>query len=464
VAGTPVEVDAPSGVWESDAAATLNIGNTGDEDRGFDGLLGELRISRVIRSEAWRTATYKTLNDQLNVYFPSWSFFADFIVVDEDSDYTKESEKLSWDTMRRDAYSYAYKDFGVDYFKNFEINFEMKIDEIMINSGGDFITIANTFGTQIEQINGDECIAVWAYGSGSGLNLQFRLKEYGGVEAVSIYTHGGSSSDLLYCKFIKTGKIAVVKFFTDSDRTSLRGGPLVYGDCDPVSAYRYMGMDNRDDDTYSSETWTGYIQNIDIIETDYDGGPTYEALESYTMVNSENKLTAYNTTITWSNLQQNDDFYAYKDFGADYFGDYDIEWESEMFNSEEQTSQVVFIALSNDLGAWETFNSQNAGIIVDAWYQTGLWNFRMRDFNGDAQDVDSTVGDVIYWGPFYFKFERSGTTCTCKIYDDSNRTNLIMSLSITGQSTPYRYMHAVNSRDAGSDRACWGHSRNFNII
>jgi hypothetical protein len=68
VAGTPVEVAAPSGSWDSDAAATLNIGNTGDEDDGFDGALGELRISRVIRPEAWRSATYKTLIDQLNIY------------------------------------------------------------------------------------------------------------------------------------------------------------------------------------------------------------------------------------------------------------------------------------------------------------------------------------------------------------------------------------------------------------
>jgi hypothetical protein len=449
----------PHGTWESDAPNTLNIGNTGDEDRGFDGLLGELRISKVIRSEAWRTATYKTLNDQLTLY--DTGFFALFTVIDEELDYTKLNEKMSWDTMHRYVVSYAYKDFGADYFKNFEVNFEVKIDDIMSNAGGDIIVISNTIGTQQDQMDGGNGIGMWAYGSGGAPNLRFAIKDWTGSDAASTYTHGGSSSDLLYCTVMKTGNIAVCKFFSDAARTN-RLAMIVYGDADPTGASRYMSITNRDSLTAGSDTWTGYTQNWEIIETDYDGGAPYEDLETYTMVNSENKLAAYNTTVAWSDLDQNDAFYCYKDFGVDYFGDYDIEWESEMFDSMQSTCQVTFIALGNDLGTWETFNSQDAGILFDAWYVSNIWNFRLRDFNGDAQDIDSTtIGNVKNWGPFYFKFERSGTTCTCKVYDDSNRTNLIISLSITGQSTRYRYMYVVNCRDAGGATPCWGHSRNF---
>ena len=68
VPGTPAETGTPSGAWDSDAAATLNIGNSGAEDRGFDGLLGEIRVSKVIRSNAWLAVTQKSLIDQLNIY------------------------------------------------------------------------------------------------------------------------------------------------------------------------------------------------------------------------------------------------------------------------------------------------------------------------------------------------------------------------------------------------------------
>jgi hypothetical protein len=392
-------------------------------------------------------------------------FFADFDVVDEDSDITKLDEKVSWDTMRRDAVSYVYGDFGVGYFKNFLVNFEMKIDDIMSNASGDIIAISNTIGTQQDMMDDQDGISMWAYGSGTGVNLKFRLKKHGGALSAVDYQPGGSSSDIIYCTFIKTGKIAVMKFFSDSEKTSLLY-QLVYGDCEAESAYRYMGITNRDSVTAPTDTWTGYTQHWEIIESGgYDGGSPYEELDFYTMVNSEGKLTAYNTTIVWSDLDQNDAFYCYKDFGVDYFGDFDIEWESEMFKQIETTSQVTLIALGNDLGTWEMFASQNVGIIIDVWWASNVTNVRLRDFNGDVQDIDTTaIGDVNKWGPLYFKLERTGTAVTCLVYDDPERTNEIISLSITGASTPYRHLHVVNSRGGGVADPCWGHSRDFNIL
>jgi hypothetical protein len=714
VPGTPAEIETPSGTWASDAAATLNIGNTGDEDRGFDGLIGEIRISKVIRSAAWLDLTYKTLIDDLIIYnlitfasqadipsdisdpvfdagedfdwfvredfdgdggippntelwkiiddtnnllsiyndrlehnieqdyagannpyllskfsmvddfdvqldfenieftlgtatiycplfrcfslvdevmlaqvgrrryggsndwtaagidrsqvnyggssgpaigklritrisgeirvyywitsqwewggntagllvanddtreiyfkvyweqettgraraaidnflinsgtalpievkftsqadigfgMSSWGsaggagFFADFTVVDEDSDITKLDEKVSLDTMRRDAVTYVYGDFGVDYFKNFIIKFEVEIENIMSDAGGHVIIISNTIGTQQDQIDANDGLGVWTYGSGSGVSLQFRLKDNSGALTAVDYIPGGSSSPLLYCTMMKSGNIGILKFFSDAARTTLLS-ILVYQDAETLAAWRYMSITNRDSTTATpSDTWTGYTQKWEIVTADYDGGAQYEAIETYTMVNSEDKLTAYNTTIVWNDLDQNDAFYAYKDFGVDYFGDFDIEWESEMFKAIENTSQVTLIALGNDIGTWEMFASQNVGIIIDVWWASNVTNVRLRDFNGDVQDIDTTaIGDVNKWGPLYFKLERIGTALTCLVYDDPERTNEIISLSITGASTPYRHLHVVNSRDTGVADACWGHSRDFDII
>ena len=63
------EVSTPSGSWVSDASANLWIGDRKDDDRCFDGKISEVRISNVVRSEAWLKATYETLFDT----FGSWS-------------------------------------------------------------------------------------------------------------------------------------------------------------------------------------------------------------------------------------------------------------------------------------------------------------------------------------------------------------------------------------------------------
>jgi hypothetical protein len=63
-----VESTAPSGTWDSDAPATTKIGIRDGGDREFDGLIGEIRISKMIRSAAWLKATYHTFFDTLITY------------------------------------------------------------------------------------------------------------------------------------------------------------------------------------------------------------------------------------------------------------------------------------------------------------------------------------------------------------------------------------------------------------
>ncbi|MCK5608387.1 hypothetical protein KAR91_41275, partial [Candidatus Pacearchaeota archaeon] len=61
----------PSGTWDNDAAEDMWIAardNSGP-DREFDGLIGEIRISKVIRPAEWLKATYNTLFDT----FGTWS-------------------------------------------------------------------------------------------------------------------------------------------------------------------------------------------------------------------------------------------------------------------------------------------------------------------------------------------------------------------------------------------------------
>jgi hypothetical protein len=59
------EVLTPATAWVSDASANLRVGIRDGGDREFDGKIGEIRISKIIRTDAWLKATYYSLLDQL---------------------------------------------------------------------------------------------------------------------------------------------------------------------------------------------------------------------------------------------------------------------------------------------------------------------------------------------------------------------------------------------------------------
>lgn len=407
-------------------------------------------------------ANIVNINGQAIPALGPYESFATFTVVDEDSDLTVAGTRVDWDTLRRDAVTYMYKDYGVDYFQNFVINFEFKIDHTDIDAGGNIIYVGNTIGTLQDVIDASDGLAMWSYGSGIGENLQFRLKDFAGAVSAEIYSDGGTSSNLLYCTLSRSGDLLVFEMFSDEARET-EIATVVYGDASISDAYRYIGcVGNRDDSAQPSDTFTGYLQSLEIIETNYDGGEPYEDLETYTLVNGENKLSVYGTTIAWSDLDQDDAFYCYYDFGADYFEDYVVEWHTNMFKSTHATSQVVLLAFGNDIGTWNIFNTQDDGIIFDWYWQVNVTNFRLRDFNGDVQDI--YAGPHVSFWKHWYRMERVGTLTTVSLFSDPERETLITSVNVTSAATKYRYMYALNSRDAGAADPCWGHSRDFNII
>jgi hypothetical protein len=62
------QVVGGSGTWQNEAAANLLIGDRADGDREFDGKIGEIRVSKIIRPDEWIKATYYTLSDGLLTY------------------------------------------------------------------------------------------------------------------------------------------------------------------------------------------------------------------------------------------------------------------------------------------------------------------------------------------------------------------------------------------------------------
>ena len=68
VAMTAGQYDVPSGPMDSDAAASLTIGNRTSLDRTFDGTLDEMRLSSVVRDADWIATEVRNQDDPTAFY------------------------------------------------------------------------------------------------------------------------------------------------------------------------------------------------------------------------------------------------------------------------------------------------------------------------------------------------------------------------------------------------------------
>ena len=100
---------------------------------------------------------------------------------------------------------------------------------------------------------------------------------------------------------------------------------------------------------------------------------------------------------------------------------------------------------------------------VDIYRNASGLNTRIFDHSNSNSDTRLDSG-VSTHTRRYFRFERSGTTATLKIYTDSARTNLLDTLSITCETGDKRYMYAMASRDGVASVTISGDTRNFEIL
>ncbi len=78
---------------------------------------------------------------------------------------------------------------------------------------------------------------------------------------------------------------------------------------------------------------------------------------------------------------------------------------------------------------------------------TSPQNITMRDYRSGTFNDDAWNG-LSQSTPYYLKIERVGTALTCKIYDDSGRTNLLHTLAITlASSTAFQYIAICTGND-----------------
>jgi hypothetical protein len=194
---------------------------------------------------------------------------------------------------------------------------------------------------------------------------------------------------------------------------------------------------------------------------------SYEPFENfldYTEVDSATNpaitISSWNT-ITFTNMRRDITGYVYNDFGPSAFKSFEIEFQANASDSQNDGTATVF-AVSNTLGSIQSHIDANDGTLVIFSNNGGNFAVTLIDYNTDDSDSYIYGGTTI---PLrYYTVKRSSNNATLEIYSDSNRTVLVDTLSIFAATTPSRYLYALQSRNTGSSTRITGTTRYFEIV
>jgi len=177
----------------------------------------------------------------------------------------------------------------------------------------------------------------------------------------------------------------------------------------------------------------------------------YEDFQNdYTEVDPNGRFTLATVKNTISGFQQNEAAYVYKDFTADYFNALDVDVTLYVNSSSELYGQAG-VAFANAVDDRSGFGSDAlwAGISdrgLDSWISL------FRDYDKENDYFNSEGLYAVY----YISISRSagGDGATCYIYDDSGRTNLVDTLSVS---------YGTSGQDAGATRPFTGYIENMDL-
>lgn len=188
-------------------------------------------------------------------------------------------------------------------------------------------------------------------------------------------------------------------------------------------------------------------------------------------------MTYEDFTDGWTEVEEQDDIqktanhvdfyftldrttYFYKSYGLDRFGDFTHHIDAKIIDMNDGHLGYFYV-LSQDLGDWYYLYT-DAHTAIGVRFQRGgdgTYYVFLTECHGDLQYTDIYAG-ISAGTMYYFEIVKSGTSLTCKIYSDSDRTDLIDTLSLTLQANhKFEYAMACSSYDNGSS----GYAGNLDV-
>jgi len=220
---------------------------------------GTAQNFEIVTHSSSSSISSSSISSSSTSYEPYENLLA-YTKVDSADDITIVPLKCTFTTMRRDAVSYVYYDYGAGYFGNFKIEFEVKIDAGTQWGNVVLFGVANTLGTFQDIIDASEGMVFWSYNNNN--SLRFTLTDYANIPG-DIYTDYGTSSLLLYLTVKRNGTTLTADIYSDSVRETLIDALSVT--CVTETKRYFYALTSRDSDTTVGDFQTGYTQNFEII-------------------------------------------------------------------------------------------------------------------------------------------------------------------------------------------------------
>ena len=155
-------------------------------------------------------------------------------------------------------------------------------------------------------------------------------------------------------------------------------------------------------------------------------------------------------TVTFTTMRRDADAYVYKDFGAGHFGDFEHLFTFRLTAGEagdiSDRNWGDIHTLSDGIGSVADNDNDTFGVslIQNQGINDKVYFLLKQKENTVLVDSDkSALYDA--GSSLYMTIKRAGTVGTLKIYSDSARTNLLETLTITCNTTTYRYLHVIRS-------------------
>ena len=180
-----------------------------------------------------------------------------------------------------------------------------------------------------------------------------------------------------------------------------------------------------------------------------------EDLSTYTEEDPNSRLALNGTNeVDFTDLSRNDSStYLYKDFGVGYFCIHDIEIYLTLEATKESSYGLADFGITND--ASDQSNWSNPSLRVGFY---GDLKLRLND--GDSYSAsDSTV--------YYCTLQEKDGTLYLYIYSDSDRSNLLdtLSTSVSDETQTYQYIVAIANRaDNGGSYVISGLCKDIEIV
>jgi hypothetical protein len=160
--------------------------------------------------------------------------------------------------MPQNIISYAYKDYGSNYFDDFKIEFEAAITASQTGSQVVVCAVSDQIGPKSTFVSNNDAIAVALYNDGGNITAELKCQN---TDDGDTYAFTGTTLSLTYFTFERSGTDTYLYIYSDSQRQNLTATLSITSE---TGAKQYLYA-TASQNAGSSPQITGYTKDFVII-------------------------------------------------------------------------------------------------------------------------------------------------------------------------------------------------------